>query len=714
MHYKTFLFSLFIAAAFGAAAQSSSKIAETRCGTMPRLEAKFARNPALRSAFEAQRASFNRLLQQKLSAAEKTDGTTQVYTIPVVFHVVLTNPAAVTNAQLQAQLDTLNATFSGTVSYLNQVPTYFKSLFGNSGIQFCLAQRTPDGESTTGIERITTTKTSFSNLDDAVKYVSSGGADVWNPDNYFNIWICRLSNNILGYSTFPQDGEETAQGVVVDYRTLPGGSFTDYNSGKSATHETGHYFNLYHIWGDDDGACTGTDYVDDTPNQADATTGCYTGIKTDNCTQTGNGILYQDYMDYSSDNCMTLFTAGQVTRMESALLLYRSSLLRSDGCQPPVQHDYDAQLLSITQPDQRLCSATFMPVIQIKNRGVQTLTSLTITSSIDDGTATTYTWTGSLAQYATATVTLPNQTTTTGSHVLTVSVSQPNNATDEDATNNTASLTYQYYTPVTTVSESFESSVFPPEGWDLINPDNGITWQRASGIAKTGTASALINNFENTAIGQADVLRMPTVTIAAGVDSAFLSFQVAAAAYTATSTANNNWDTLEVLVSTDCGVTYTSLYKKWGSSLVTKTAAQTTAFTPTASEWRKDSINLASYIGAGTLVLAFKNTTGNENNIYLDDVNLRTVTINPNLKAQGFLVTPNPTRGTIAVQFYPQPTNLKAIQLFSATGQKLAEINASSGANNYYSFDLSKYANGTYFVRTIFSDNVITKKIVKQ
>lgn len=686
---------------------------EPKCGTMPRLEVRFNANPQLKASFEEQKNQFNRVMRENNAALSgNANRVSAIYTIPIVFHIVLTNSSVVTDAQIFAQLDTLNKNFSGSNTDSTKIPPYFKSLFGKSGISFCLAQRTPAGESSTGIERITTTKSSFSYTDDGVKHTSGSGADSWDASKYFNVWICQLSNSIVGYSTFPQDGTEDEQGVAVDYRSLPGGSFTTFNGGKTLVHESGHYFNLYHIWGDDNGACTGTDYVDDTPNQSDATSGCYTGIKTDNCTPSGNGIMYQNFMDYSSDACMVMFTTQQVARMESAMALYRSSLLSSDGCQPVVLRNYDAQIVSVNQPGQRLCSPLFTPAITIKNRGIQTLNSLTITVEIDDITVATSAWNGSLARSATASIVLNNIAASTGNHMLNITISQPNNNADENPADDMAAVAFQYYAPVAAVSESFENSSFPMPGWDIVN-SRGVTWQRVTGIAKTGNASVMINNLENNAAGEKDDLRLPGITLAASIDTAFLSFQVAAATSSATSTINNTWDTLEVLASTDCGASYTSLYKKWGSSLVTRTTATEAAFAPAATEWRKDSINLAAYIGTGNLLLAFRNTNGSENNIYLDDVNLRTVTVNPNLKARGFLVSPNPTSGAIAVQFYPQPVNLIAIQVYSITGQKIKELYTGGNANNYYSFDLSSHASGTYIIRAVFTDRVVVKKIIK-
>jgi hypothetical protein len=700
---------------------------------MQHLEQNLQKNALLRQKFEQAKIQFNKVASLRSQNESARLGAT-VY-IPVVFHIVLPDPNIVTDEQIQAQLDTLNKDYFGMNGDSVKIPSYFKPLYGKSNIQFCLAQRTPDGDPTNGIERATTTQTDFSINDDGVKHRSAGGVDSWNTAKYYNIWVGTLADNVLGYATFPDDlsTPDADQGVVIDYHSLPGGSYVNYNGGKTLTHETGHYFNLYHIWGDDQNSsntCSGTDYVDDTPNQSVSTAGCPSGIKTDNCTTGGNGIMYHNYMDYTDDPCLVMFTSGQVDRMETALSVYRSSLLSSNGCQPVVLNTYDAQLRAVNQPAQRLCSATFTPQITVKNKGSQALTSLQISTKIDNGAVTTFHWTGSVPTYSTATIDLNNLATTPGIHTLTVYVFNPDNNADQELSNDTLQMNFQYFHPITFTSsflpspltelkESFESNSFPPSGWDIVNPDNAITWQRVTGIAKTGNASVKMDNFSYnnygfSYIGHSDDLRMPSVNLPAGMDSVFLSFQVAAAAFTDLNTAGNNWDTLQVLISSDCGKTYTSVYKKWGKTLVTRNASVTGEFVPSFSEWRKDSVDLSAYVGSNDLLIAFRNTTGLENAVYLDDINLRTVTVNPNLKAQGFLVTPNPTNGVIAVQFYPQPSNLKGVQVFNSIGQQIAEVRvADNQANNYYRFDLSRYAKGTYIVRALFTDRVLTKKVIR-
>lgn len=697
-------------------------VKQEQCATMVRLEEKFKQNPGLKTRFTWQLESFNRMMDAKAAKQPGVDTATGIarpvatYTIPIIFHIVLTNPALVTDAQILAQLDVLNKDFAGVNLDAATIPDVFKPLIGNSAIQFCLAQRTPLGEITNGIERTTTTKTSFSNSEDGAKHATLGGADIWNGDKYFNVWVTVLANNLLGYATFPNDGAPLEQGVVIDYHSLPGGSYTNYNGGKTLTHETGHYFNLYHIWGDDNGSCDGTDYVDDTPNQANSTTGCYTGIKLDSCTKTGNGILYEDYMDYSFDQCLRLFTTQQVQRMENALQMYRLSLTTSDGCTPVALKTLDAQLKTIDAPVQRICTNSFTPVVTIRNRGLQTLSNLLIKTVIDKGTPVSYTWTGSLPSLAINVVTLSAVTITPGIHQVKIFVASPNAGTDENNANDTLTTVVQYFDPVATVSEGFEGfegSTFPPTGWDIVNPDHSVTWEKVTGVAKTGNASVVIKNFDYANTYQQDYLRLPEVNLV-NIDSAFLAFQLAASTFTPVDTVGNNWDTLEVLISKDCGLSYISLYKKWGKTLVTTAAENTSSFVPNSNEWRKDSINLTSYINAGKIMLAFRNINGFENNIYLDDINLRTISINPNLKAAGFLVTPNPVKNSVAVQFYPNPSNLKSIQLYNLFGQKIAETNISGAGLPLYTFNVTRYPAGAYIVRAVFTDKVLVKKIIKE
>lgn len=690
-------------------AQTQKKAKVEQCGTMPLLEKQLSARPGLREKYLQQRDQITERLNNPSSRLNNLR-TNAAVVVPVVFHIVLPNPNIVTNAQILRQLDSLNKDYSSTNGSSANIPSWFQSIKGTSNIQFCLAQRTPDGEETNGINRVSTTVTVF-DLDNRIKLTSQGGQDSWDTEKYLNVWVCAQDNGIIGYATFPTTTDPEFQGVVIDYRSLPGGSYAQYNGGKTLTHETGHFFGLYHIWGDDDGKCTGSDFVDDTPNQADATEGCKTGQFADSCSGPGNGINYQNYMDYSYDRCLMMFTKKQVERMDLVFNQYRLSLASSNGCVPPVVYDVDAWLTELISPEQRICDPAFVPVVKLKNRGNLTLTSVRFNIVIDNGAVINYQWTGNLLKGAETTVNIPEITAATGKHTLVIYTTNPNGTADQNTGNDTLRSVFQYYPPVDQVRESFENEPPVPAGWDIVNFDGGITWQRAD-LGKTGVHSMYINNFQYEQFPSRDDLRLPEFSLP-GLDSAFLSFQVAAGVFSALSTANNNWDTLEVLISTDCGKTYTSVYKKWAETLVTRTTPSTTAFVPRSSEWRKDSINLQNYIDKGEILVAFRNTTGYENNVYLDDINLRKVIINPNLKAKGFLVTPNPARSSITVQFYPQPVNLRAVQLYSSTGQKVAEILTPDNPGVFYQFQTGGLVSGIYYVRAVFTDRVVINKVLK-
>jgi hypothetical protein len=695
---------------------SSVVFAQERCATMEVLANQFLNNPLQKISFDQREAELQKIISQRL-ATGKAMRTAGPVTIPVVFHIVMRRPTQVTDSQIMAQMDTINRDYTGINQTNSRIISAFREVYGSSGFQFCLAQRTPDDQPTTGIVRYTTTRAGFTYTQgqqtDVLKHTSSGGADSWDPNRYLNIWICDFTTDLLGYATFPGTGRPDEQGVVINQTSLPGGSATNYNYGKTLTHELGHFFNLYHIWGDDFGSCSGTDYIDDTPNQADYTARLYTGIITDNCSPNAPGIMYQNYMDYSPDAALFMFTRLQVARMEAAFNTYRISLGASNACTPIVLNRRDAEIKTINNPDQRLCANTFTPQISIENRGAETLTSLTIESRIDEGATMRSNWTGSLPTFQQALINLPSMQVGEGNHIISVTISNPNGAPDENTSNNVLTKEFMYYEPAEApVKEGFEEN-YIPKGWDIVNEDAGITWERTNIAAKTGAFSARINNGNNIETGQKDYLRSPTVNIA-NTDSAFVSFEVAAAtSVNASQTAVS--DTLQVLISTDCGKTYTSVYKKWGSSLATRIGVNRTEFVPGASEWRREEINIGRFIPNGEMLVAFQNISGNGHNIYLDDINIRTVTVNPNLKEEGFLVTPNPTDGAVSVQFYPHPARLQSIQIYSVGGKLMAERKIVNGhvPGNVYDFELVNCNAGLYVVRAIFGDKVLTKKFVK-
>lgn len=679
------------------------------------LEHALQSKPFLKATFQKQTAQFQQAVNKHkaLHPTFRIEGN--VIYIPVVFHIVLTDPTVITDAQILAQLEVLNKDFAGVNGDSVNLPAAFKPLFGKSQVQFKLAQRTPDNEPSTGITRVTTTRPAYSTFDISLKYSTLGGDDAWDADRFLNVWITNLAGGfVLGYSTLPGASVPAEEGIAIHYGTLPGNTTPPYNRGRTLTHEAGHFFYLYHIWGDENG-CTGTDFVDDTPNQTTLTSGCPGGaVVTDACSPAAPGILYQNYMDYTDDVCMCLFTREQVARMETALSNFHAGYFTSNGADPVPLFSLDAAVRKIKAPDQRVCTPTISPVITLRNRGTEMLSSIDLYAIIDNGPATVTHWNGSLGSLEETSFALNTLTIAEGSHVLKVIVTSPNGNTDLNNANDTSTFTFQYYQAITApLMEGFENNTFPTAGWDVVNPDNSTIWERVTGVAKTGNAAVVMRNFDYRVIGQRDYLRMPLANIA-NVDSAFLTFQVAAAVQTNPSIQGYIWDTLQVLISTDCGITYTSLYKKWGSSLITRSGATIDRFVPTQAEWRKDSVDLSAYINAGPVLLAFMNTTENQNNIYLDDISIISKTNNPNLVSKGFMVTPNPATDAITIQFYPTPLTLKAIILYNSAGQKVAEQVATENGTSTYTFNVSHFASGTYFIQAICSDKKFIQKVIKR
>lgn len=274
--------------------------------------------------------------KQERLALEGTDGatafsisdTTEII-IPVVVHVVYFNDKQnISVQQIQSQLDALNDDFAARCGDFKKLPSYFKSLAANSGIRFVLAGVDPQGAQSTGITRFKTGTRYFKD-NDAVKFARSGGVDAWDSRRYLNIWVCDLDLNLMGYATFP-GGPAERDGVVIDYRVFGtvGDLQSPYNKGRTATHEIGHWMGLKHLWGD--GYC-GDDGIDDTPKQQKATRGCPSG-EVRSCGTTPNGDMYMNFMDFTDDACMYMFTNGQRAAMRSVFTrdANRIALAQSD------------------------------------------------------------------------------------------------------------------------------------------------------------------------------------------------------------------------------------------------------------------------------------------------------------------------------------------------------------------------------------------------
>lgn len=286
-----------------------------------------------------------------------------IIVIPVVVHVIHNGDAIGSNenikeGQVLSQIEVLNQDYRRMVD----TPGYNEMPDGaDTEIQFCLAQIDPEGNPTTGIDRVNLSVASWNNrseVESNLKFSTS-----WDPTKYLNIWVANFSSNgdladVLGYAQFPSNsqlagletngGLDYTDGVIINYKSFgsidifPQGTYTPgYNRGRTTTHEVGHFLGLRHIWGDGNGGCNNTDYCADTPFAYEANTSCFPGY--DSCPSAGEDMT-NNYMDYTGDLCMNVFTNDQKERMMTVLenSIRRKTLPTSNVCGLATTADFQA------------------------------------------------------------------------------------------------------------------------------------------------------------------------------------------------------------------------------------------------------------------------------------------------------------------------------------------------------------------------------------
>lgn len=276
------------------------------------------------------------------NASQRSNGTnTVLVTIPVVVHVLYQNATQnISDAQILSQIEVLNADYAHRNADSTITPAAFQPLMANTQIQFCMASTDPSGNLTNGIERRQVSVSQIGNTSKYYQY-SQGGLAAWNRNSYLNFWICDIDGGwTLGFAYLPGTAGAAYDGVVIDYNFFGtiGTAQAPFNLGRTATHEVGHYLNLEHIWADES-ACNADDGVTDTPQQKGENYGCPSYPQTSQsggrCNASDPSSMFMNYMDYTDDACMAMFTPGQGTRMQAGVTSGRPGLLTSIGCSVP-------------------------------------------------------------------------------------------------------------------------------------------------------------------------------------------------------------------------------------------------------------------------------------------------------------------------------------------------------------------------------------------
>ncbi|MDD2305117.1 MAG: M43 family zinc metalloprotease [Prolixibacteraceae bacterium] len=414
----------------------------------------------------------------------KSATVSNIIRIPVVVHVLWnTSSQNISDDQVQSQIEVLNEDFRRLNADKSNTPSAFSSAASDPEIEFFLACIDPNGNTTNGITRTQTNLTSFSiktNADGTInetttriKFTSLGGRDAWPSNRYLNIWTCNLSSTLLGYAQFPGIGQANTDGVVIKYNCFGKRGTLDptFNKGRTSTHEIGHWLNLRHIWGDDDnkdGTCTsnecsGSDFVADTPNQGESSSGTPTFPKLDCCTNVTPGVMFMNFMDYTDDAGLNLFTTGQTNRMRA---LFATGGFRQCFVSNPVIDNWCQSLIFYSGSSVVCSSGTTFTVNNATGYTVSWTCSTNISFDHQTGNNKTFTAAGTgtgtiqaILISGCGNITLPAKTVWVGLPVIT-SISGPSSV----SVNQPASFTTQL---------SLDS--YPDSYYWTTSPSSGVT-----------------------------------------------------------------------------------------------------------------------------------------------------------------------------------------------------------------------------------------------
>ena len=305
------------------------------------------------SAAFAQRqcnAQFNSI-STILSSQSNSLSAEKTITIPVVVHIVHNQPVEnISDVQIKSQIDALNADFNRTNPDFSKIPAVFARVASSVNVRFELAKVDPMGRPTTGIMRKKSTRMMWSD-DDKIKSVANGGSTTWDARSYLNIWVCNTVPGLTGYATFP-GADRTVDGIVVRYDAFgtTGKLMAPFNKGRTLTHEVGHWMGLKHLWGDQQ---CGDDGIQDTPKQRGGNSGDPVFPRVTACNSSVEGEMFMNFMDFTNDASMGMFTEGQkkVMRAQFETGNSRSSLLQSKGLAEAWNANIEPEVLTVNPRD---------------------------------------------------------------------------------------------------------------------------------------------------------------------------------------------------------------------------------------------------------------------------------------------------------------------------------------------------------------------------
>ncbi|MBR9998579.1 MAG: zinc metalloprotease, partial [Cyclobacteriaceae bacterium] len=455
-----------------------------------------------------------------------------IYIIPVVVHVVYHEDSGIEvgnipDEQILSQISVLNEDYRRNNPDTVNTPENFIPVAADTRIEFRLAQRDPYGAPTTGIVRLEGPKSSW-NANSIADDQLLKSLSFWPPEDYMNIWVTDLSGDFLGYAQYPQTDlpgslppyDRETDGVVIDYQVFGSkgmGSFpglrVNFDQGRTTTHEVGHYLGLRHIWGDSD-VCGATDYCEDTPDQETNYFSC-TDVAGFSC---GNQDMYQNYMDYTYDVCMNIFTFDQMERMRIVMenSPRRASLLNSPALLPPDTVSNILIVREIIRPADISCEMMLDPEIRIQNIGNNPISDFEVQVTLDQTEYPVRQFDIFLETGATQELSLleivGDVELEKGQHYIQVRIRNVNGV---DSINYPLKSVFKYFVnsddeEFVPFREKFQQEDISNSSWVIYNPDNNITWQIGSvPLNRDPNNAAFIRMFDYNIPDQRDWLVSP-------------------------------------------------------------------------------------------------------------------------------------------------------------------------------------------------------------
>lgn len=472
MNWRFALIILFLASSVASFAQTSPT---TDCSSDHKNDSLYLHDPKFARSLFLLEAAFHQ--NMNMSPEDRTD---DVYVLPVVVHVIhegepIGQGSNISDEQILSAITALND------DYRHVPGTNGFGAGPDIKIEFCLASRDPQGQPTTGINRVNGSSIPLY-AEEGIESTGGAGANeeavkalsTWPRTDYVNIWVVNeIGNNdggsgVQGYAYFPINNP--IDGIVVLHNAFGTvGNLKSYtNMNRTLTHEMGHFLGLYHTFhetnacGAESNCETQGDRVCDTPP-----TILNASCSAPACSGTQQ---VENYLDYTNQSCQDMFSEGQKTRMRTTLETQRTSLLSSLGCMPVYARD--AGITAVISPAGVSCNTTYTPVVKLTNFGSQALTSCTINYNIDGVGSSTFAWTGNIASGAFANITLPQVIATSGAHEFYAWSSNPNGQNDENSSNNQSTSNFAV-TSGATVELTVQVDYFGSETtWEILDDNN--------------------------------------------------------------------------------------------------------------------------------------------------------------------------------------------------------------------------------------------------